>query len=811
MKNLAKADLHIHSKFSAQATHWLARRLAFPASCSEPTLLYQTLREKSGMDFVTLTDHNTLDGCLEIAHLPHVFLSEEITAHFPEDHCKVHLLVFGLTEQDHRDLHEVRFNIYELQALLTQKNLPHAVAHALENSDPKFTPQHFQKLILLFRHFETINGKYPKASSKSLEFVLRQLTPATIARFVETTGVDPTHPEPWKKAFLGGSNDYGGLFAGQTWTEIQNTTSMSEFLAELQTGNCTAHGHYGDPLRLAHGFFNTAFSFAKTKLNLPPKAPSTQSIEKGFRRFIEGNDPAEVSFSEKLQLVLQGITSGKILDLAKLGKSDLGKEIAAYFAQPARKAAIARITADVPEPERRAFLIADLMASQLAYRLINKFIQQITDGRFLESIQFLAPFAPVLAFLAPYLQSFKMTPRLRLAEFCAAITFEIPPCLKNEKRAWFTDTLDDVNGVSTTIQKMTSAGLGAGYEIIVVTSCSQVHAQGITIKNFPPIAEFVLPEYELQKIGYPPLLKILDWLVREEITEIIISTPGPVGCTALLAAKLLGLPSVSIYHTDFPQYVSILTDDPFMEMLTWKFMHWFYSQQEVVYVNSEDYRQSWLRRGLPAERLRILPRGLDTQLFHPSKKSPSFWQDRGLQPDETGVLFVGRISKEKNLAVLVATAKELKNKGAKVRFLLVGDGPYLKELRTLLPDAIFTGYLHGEALATAFASADIFAFPSTTDTFGNVIIEAQACGTPCIVSDVGGPRDLVENGVDGLITPALNAKALATAILQIAENPALKKSMSAASRRKVQDRDWNKAVAAFWQKSEIAPVLPKGS
>ena len=297
------------------------------------------------------------------------------------------------------------------------------------------------------------------------------------------------------------------------------------------------------------------------------------------------------------------------------------------------------------------------------------------------------------------------------------------------------------------------------------------------------------------------MLQIFDWLEREKISELIISTPGPIGLCALAAAKSLGLPAVGIYHTDFPQYVRILTDDSFMETLTWNYMHWFYSQLDIVYVNSEDYRKCWIERGIPSERLRILPRGLDSKLFHPTKRDRGFWTARGLREGEVGMLFVGRVSKEKNLDLIVSATRRLAEWRTPVRPIIVGDGPYMPELKRLLGDAIFTGYLGGEDLAKAYASADLFAFPSTTDTFGNVILEAQASGIPVIVSDVGGPRDLVENGQDGFVTKANDVAELANAIRQLADNPALRASMGEAGRRRVEDRDWSEAFEKFWNYS----------
>jgi len=145
-------------------------------------------------------------------------------------------------------------------------------------------------------------------------------------------------------------------------------------------------------------------------------------------------------------------------------------------------------------------------------------------------------------------------------------------------------------------------------------------------KIFRPIGEFELPEYELQKLSFPPILQILDYIQREQFTEIIISTPGPVGLTGLLAADMLNLHKTGIYHTDFPEYIRILTEDRFLESLGWRYMRWLYGQLDTVFVNSEQYRQSWIDRGIEPDKIKLLPRGLDTELFGPDRRDPKFWQ-----------------------------------------------------------------------------------------------------------------------------------------------------------------------------------------
>lgn len=797
----ARADLHVYSKHSTRAADWALRRLDFPASYTDPKELYDLQRAK-GMQFVTITDQDTLNGCLEIGALPGVFFGEEVTAAFPEDTCRIHVLVYGHNETQHREIQALKENIYDLQGYLAAQGLTHAIAHPFHPLNDQLTPRHFQKLALLFRHFETRNGRYPALLSETAEFSLRNLTPRDIERFVAATGIDPTHDEPWRKVFVGGSDDHGGVQPGRAWTETTADCATAEdFLARIRSGECQPGGRAGDALVVAHGTYNVAFQYAKARFALRGQDPAIGLLEKMFSRFMEGKDPTEFSFGEKLGFVAQGILSGKIFDIAKPGNASIWKELAGYFTKPSVKAELAHATQGVADPERRAFLMANMIANQLGFRFFSQFIQQITGGKIIESIQTISPLVPIVALLSPYLHGFRMPKRAWMSDMSRAACGKVPPQLANRRRAWFTDTLEDVNGVATTICKMTGAGIAAGHDLTVVVCRSEISDQGIPLKNFKPVGEFELPEYELQRLSFPPILDIIDWVARENFGEIIISTPGPLGLAALAAGKVLGLRVSGIYHTDFPQYVRILTDDSFMETLTWNFMHWFYSQLDVVWVNSEDYRKSWASRGIPAGKLKILPRGLDIELFQPGRRDADFWRSRGLRDGEIAMLFVGRISKEKNLDVIVSAMKRLAAWKVPVRPIFVGDGPYLPEMKRHLPDGIFTGYLRGADLAVAYASSDLFVFPSTTDTFGNVVLEAHASGLPVIVSDVGGPRDLIDDGVDGYVTRALDSEGVAERIRMLCENSQLRRHMGERARRKVEVRDWQEAVNRFWEAS----------
>jgi len=801
---MSKCDLHIHSRYSARSEEWLFRRLDFPDSYSDPRELHRQLLER-GMDFVTITDHDTIEGCLQIVHLPQSFISEQITTYFPQDPCKVHILAWGISEAQHEEIVAVRDNVYELQKYLAATQIAHAVAHPLYSINGQLAASHLERLILLFKHFEAVNGLRDALLSELAQNLFGSLTREKIDKLTDRHNLVPTHPEPWQKTFTGGSDDHGGKFIASAWTETPPADSAEKFLAHVRAGTCSAQGNGGTPLALSHGFYNTVSCFIQDRFH-EKLGPSAIVLEQMFSRFMEGRDPTELTLTEKGRIFAQGVLSGKIFELVKPANVSMWKELSGYFQRPEVKAKLAEELNGVSEPERRTFLMANLVAEQLAFRLFKKFVLQISSGNMVESMQALTAIAPILIILTPYIYGFhsQAPSRKWLRKIFQELTGEIPSALQNRKRAWFTDTLEDVNGVATTIRKMAAAGAAAGKELIVVTSRSELNIDNIPIKNFRPIGEFELPEYELQKLSFPPILQMLDYIQRKKFSEIIISTPGPIGLTALLAAKMLNLQTSGIYHTDFPQYVRILTEDSFLESAAWHYMHWFYGQLDTVFVSSEQYRQSWINRGFDPEKLKIFPRGLDTELFNPARRDPAFWEKYGAATNgEVRLLYVGRISREKDLDVLANAYRRLREEGLSVQLFVVGHGPYSQALSETLPDAVFTGYLTGLELATAYASADVFAFPSTTDTFGNVIIEAQASGVPVVVSDSGGPKELVDDKTNGLVTKSHDVEDFTRAIRALIVDPALRERMGDCARQSVIDLSWPNAFRKFWSMTEV--------
>jgi len=657
------------------------------------------------------------------------------------------------------------------------------------------TADHFEKLLLLFSVFETANGLRSPLAQEVVRGCLDALTEEKIRALAEKHRLEPVGREPWKKGRVGGSNDHCGLYAGQVWTEVVGAKDAESFLKGVMEGKGATHGAGGDPARFVNGLFHILFEYMREKVGR--RAPrGSELLLRIVNRFLAGENPVEVSFLDKAKYAVEMVTSGRILEFWKAPEGGLSKELANYLGNPQTRKVLQRVLEEEKEPERRSFRLASKVINDVGFRIVTRFLDRAGRGDVVAGLEPLAGVIPLGLATAPYLYSFHAlrVNRELWGEVAKRVTGRRPPELENRRKGWCTDTLEDVNGVARTIRTMAAAGRKQGADLTILTSRPDLKPEEGVI-NFAPVGVFMIPEYELQKLSFPPLLEFLDHVVRRGYTELILSTPGPVGLTGLLAAKLLGLRVSAIYHTDFPQYARFLSeDDPMMEGIAWNYMHWFYSQMDRVYVNSQKYLERWVERGLPREKLAILPRGLETDVFDLCHRDPEFWRKRGARGQV--VLYVGRISKEKELDFLAQVAERMKGDGG-ISFAFVGDGPFLPELRKKLPQAIFTGPLHNRELSTAYASADLFVFPSTTDTYGNVVIEAMSSGLPVLVSDQGGPRELLRDREDGEVVTG-GAGEWEKAIRRLLQADGGGGARSRRRERTVEGRKWEDAFARFW-------------
>src|SRR5208283_1002071 len=254
---MSKADLHVHSSFSEHPSEWFLKHLGAAESYTGPETVYCRAME-AGMDFVTLTDHNRIDGALLLKekYPKNTFISVETTAYFPTDRCKIHVLIYGLSEDEFSQVQKARENIFDLRDYIKSRHLACSVAHAAYpvNGQGRLTEAHLEKLILLFDVFEGINGSRDGYTNKKWLEALRNLTPEYIEHLRNKHKIEPMSSTPWIKGKTGGSDDHAAIFIGKTFTEAE-ATSPAGFIKELKERRTNPAGRHNDYKGLAFALY----------------------------------------------------------------------------------------------------------------------------------------------------------------------------------------------------------------------------------------------------------------------------------------------------------------------------------------------------------------------------------------------------------------------------------------------------------------------------------------------------------------------------------------------------------------------------
>lgn len=358
----------------------------------------------------------------------------------------------------------------------------------------------------------------------------------------------------------------------------------------------------------------------------------------------------------------------------------------------------------------------------------------------------------------------------------------------------FTDTLGDVNGVSRFIQNIAHVAHARGFPLHVVTSTRFTTPDLPNVHNLRPRFSRAMPRYPQLELAWPPRRAMHALAASLNPSIVHVSTPGPVGLAGRSFANNRKLPIAGVYHTDFPAYIEDLIR---LRPCTWtcrRVMRWFYQPFSLVFTRSQEYARAVEAIGVPIERQAHLQPGIDLTLFNPSRRRDSVWAEVGL-PELAAtslvkVLYVGRVSVEKNLPLLTKAwtlaRVQCQAQGVDARLVVVGDGPYRAPMEQALGSGrehgvYFLGFRHADQLASLYAASDLFVFPSLTDTLGQAVMEAQASGLAAVVSDIGGPKEIVRDGATGHIVNAQTPEAWARAIATLACDAAARQRMGHAA------------------------------
>jgi phosphatidylinositol alpha 1,6-mannosyltransferase len=360
--------------------------------------------------------------------------------------------------------------------------------------------------------------------------------------------------------------------------------------------------------------------------------------------------------------------------------------------------------------------------------------------------------------------------------------------MKTFKVALFTGNYNHIrDGVSLTLNRLVKFLENEGIEVLVFgptidEPAFEHHGRLIPV---PSISIPGRPEYRMS-ISLPKDARIeLDHFDPDIVH---IATPDMLGYKALKWARKKDKAIVASYHTHFPSYLKYYKLQMF-EFIGWKYLRWFYSYCSQVFVPTPSMIESLQDHGIIGD-LRIWARGVDSALFSPDKRDENWRKKFGFKKDDVIVTFVSRLVWEKNLKLYADTVKTVAGKNPKVKPLIVGDGPAMDGLRKILPNAVYTGFLTGDELATAYASSDIFFFPSDTETFGNVTLEAMTCGLPCIVADAIGSKSLVDDSENGYLVSVENPGKFIEALEKLSSSEELRLRMGKKSLEKSKEYSW---------------------
>lgn len=373
--------------------------------------------------------------------------------------------------------------------------------------------------------------------------------------------------------------------------------------------------------------------------------------------------------------------------------------------------------------------------------------------------------------------------------------------------ALFTDMyVPQVSGVTLTLSRLVERARDLGHEVALVTPrVSATDAPGTSLHiQLGGIPAPIYPEILMARPLDPPGARLLDEFQPDLVH---VATEFIVGCSGVRWALRRNLPLVTSFHTNFPAFLSGYGMTP-LHGLVWRYLRWLHAHSDRTFCPSRTTRRELREHGFPHD-VRIWSRGVDAELFNPGRRCEDV--RREMAPGAEDILVcVGRMAPEKRLDVLLEAFRRIRRDAPRAtELVLVGDGPMRKNIERNKPEGVrLTGYRRGEALAATYASGDAFVFPSDTETFGNVVMEAFASGLPVITVNEGGVADLVQPGVTGMLVPARDPEGLADATLEALSDPSRLRRMGRAARSFAKERTWPMVLDGLLQ--EYAEVVGTG-
>ncbi len=806
--DVLRMDLHCHDYNSDVPDELLGRILNLPETWLESEVLIKTLK-KNYCNAYTITNHNNARSCYEMQNKGHdILTAAEFSCTVPDFGIGIHVLTYGFDQQQEKKLNKLRSNLYAFQDYALENDIPTIWAHPLYHYNAKGIPtlNFFNKMALVFERFEVLNGQRDTWQNMLVKTWVESLTPEKIDQLSMETGIEANRfcKDPYKKSMAGGSDSHMGFFAGLTGTllyvpqlnEKIKDYNLSELaLNAIRDGNMAPYGSHHNSEKLTVAFLDYVFQIALNQkdpglLRILLHKGNTQEklialmVSNGFAEL--KRHKVTMNFVETFHNCFQGKTP-----------SITKKVLVPKVYKPIFKEAlsIANTTKNDPENvveiyKKSIFSISDKLNELLFDRIIKKIEKFNIDGKFddFDINNFIDKFeipsdirlyfekdkryfsrnkskrmsTPNLSdFLDGLSFPFLASSLILAANFTSSrVLYNVRPLLKTfseemgvlqhpKRMLWLTDTFDDNNGVSMVLQSMHKEikERNLPIDILVCSNNLQTDDHLIVIK---PLAEFQLPMYKDQTIRVPNYLEIHKLFHENEYDRLICSTEGLMGLAAIYLKHAYSVKAYFYIHTDWIMFArKVLNIDNNNINRFRRLLRMYYGAFDNLFVLNTD-QQKWLcspQMGFDESNVFLTAHWVDSN-FKPKVAAKK--KEFGIV-DETILLFAGRISKEKGVFDLPEIFSKIKKVITNVKLVIAGSGPAENELKKLLPEAVFTGWINHEDLPELYSEADLLLLPSKFDTFSCVVLESLSCGLPVIAYNDKGPKDIIEDGICGYL------------------------------------------------------------
>lgn len=819
-----RIDIHCHDKNSDVPDELWGRLLRLPETWLETKNLINTL-DRNGTDLVTITNHNNARSCWELLEKGYdVLVGAEFTCHFPGSELSIHVLTYGFTPAQEFKLNKLRHNIFHFTRFTLENDIPTVLPHPLFFYTHKNRPDIsiLEKFAVMFQRFEVLNGQRGYWQNQLTRYWVESLSAEKIEVYAKKHQLNPADfcKDPYTKSLTGGSDDHNGIFAGRTGTlahipDLQNRlkyAKRSELVLEaIRNGRTAPYGEVGKEEKLTVTFLDY---FSQVAMHMEDPGMLRLLLHKGslqdkilclgvsnamqelkrhkytltflktFHEALSGTKPALLTslgvtkeFRPSLKVVkeiarTQRKEPDNFLNVIRKGIPEIYQSVTDIFFNrlsqhlaPVGQDHFAELTTD--ELIRKFEIPTQLRALFGSEK--NTSTEDMTAlniSKMLDELSFPALASAVIAGASFAASQVIYSNR----PFLNALADNLNKAQHPQKILWLTDTFADHNGVSSALQSTLQEVRKHNYPIDILTCHPTLNSNDhlIVVK---PMQQFRVPSLSDQEFNIPDIIQIQRIFEQGSYDRIICSTELVMGAISLYLKKAFSVPAYFFMHTDWMEFVqSTMHLNEHESDRTRRLLRAFYLQFDGMFTLNSDH-QAWLSSsevGIDIQQLFLTQHWVD-EVFYTKKIAI---KQSNLTPV---LLYVGRLSEEKGVFDLPKIFSAAKKNIPDIQLWIAGTGPADKQLKIVLPEATFLGWIDKIDLPALYGKADLLILPSRFDTFGCVVLEAMTCGLPVAAYNCKGPKDIIEDQVSGYLID--NEEQMAQVIITHCHQASLQSAM----------------------------------